>query len=154
MFNGQLCFRRYPLVSTLFWCLPMVSCDSSTSLTGDLEQFPATPLVHGAITEAGRYTVDLYTAPEQPPTAGAVAIQLRIGRTEQQSANEELEVDMAPVMPSMGHGTAEVPTAVSKGSDRYVFSRVDLFMAGRWDLVTKLSGAEGDDTITIPIDVR
>lgn len=131
-------------------CIWLMGCNASAGLDKD---FPATPLIRGARSDAGHFTVDLYTAPEQPPTFGSVAIQLRIVDAQLQQPIDELILHMTPVMPAMGHGTSEVPAAKPQGIGLYEFASVNLFMSGRWDLVTDIAGATSD-AITLSVDVK
>lgn len=137
-----------------FCWMTTLACDPTPdSKTEPNAEFSSTPLVASSISDAGHYVIDLFTAPEQPPSAGSVAVQLRITTTASSAVDESLQVTLVPIMPAMGHGTSDVPTAEAKGAGRYVFPSVDLFMPGRWDLVTDIAGAQ-PDTITLAVDVR
>ncbi len=142
-------FRTRSHVAAIF-CLGIAGCNSSTDAS---TVFLDTPLVSDVASNGGQFEVDLFTAPEQPPTFGTVAVQLRIANWATKVPCDGLTVTTTPVMPSMGHGTSEVPTAEGKGNGLYVFPAVNLFMSGRWALVTDMTGASSD-TVTLSIDVK
>ena len=143
----------HSLTYSLCWAAAL-ACDSTPdSNTDPRADFSSAPLIASSTSDSGHYLIDLYTAPEQPPIAGRVAVQLRLVTAAGNALDEHIRINLVPIMPSMGHGTSEVPTAEHIGSGQFVFPSVDLFMSGRWDLVTKIVGAE-PDTITFPVDVR
>lgn len=116
-------------------------------------EFSPEPLIRDARSDSGRYTVDWFTAPDQPPIAGTVAVKLRILEQANGEPKDGLTLHTTPVMPTMGHGTSTVPEADAEGDGFYLFPSVNLFMAGRWDFVTELEG-ETSDTLTVSLEVR
>jgi len=68
----------------------------------------------------------------------------------------DLNVDVLPWMPAMGHGASTTPVVVAgQEAGSYVATNVNLFMPGVWELRITLarSGAENDDA-RVSFDVR
>jgi YtkA-like len=128
----------------------ILGCNSETAPSTELIE---TPLIRQAISNHGNYSVDLFTAPEQPPTFGKVTVKLFITDNTTKRPCSGLTVNVTPVMPSMGHGTSEVPTAQDLGDGLYVFDSVNLLMPGQWELLTEIVD-DSQDSITFSIDVR
>jgi hypothetical protein len=102
--------------------------------------------------DAAKLSVAVRTAPEQPPSRGVIAVEYRIAG-EDAAPVEGLTLSVVPWMPDMGHGASITPTVTAQGGGRYVISDVELFMPGRWDLRTTISGAAEDSvapTFQIP----
>lgn len=124
---------------------------ADSSSTDALAEFPSSPIAT-VKSESKGLELAAFTAPEQPPTRGTITVKLAI--VDPSGAPVEgLAIEMAPEMPSMGHGTPTVPRISAKGGGVYVAEDVNLFMAGRWDLRLTLTGAVDDHAI-IPLDVR
>ena len=112
--------------------------------------FPAAPLTTLA-TEAGALDLAVRTSPSQPPARGVNRVEYTV--TDASGAPVTgLAVDVEPWMPAMGHGASVKPSFEEQGQGRYVAREVDLFMPGRWELRTTLSGPVSDRA-TIVFDV-
>lgn len=114
--------------------------------------FAATPLTT-IESRAGKLRLAVFTAPEQPPSRGTVTARLEVTEPGKGAPVDGLVFEVVPEMPSMGHGTPVVPKTTAKGSGTYLVEDLDLFMAGRWDLLVTITGAVTDDAV-VPIDVR
>lgn len=114
--------------------------------------FGAAPLTTVASRD-GRLKLAVFTSPEQPPSRGVITTKLIVTDAAKGNAVDGLQFDIAPEMPSMGHGTPTVPRVSAKGSGVYLAEDVDLYMAGRWDLRMTITGAVTDVAV-VTIDVR
>ncbi len=114
--------------------------------------FTATPLTT-VTSRDGHLKLAVFTAPEQPPSRGVITTKMIVTDAAKGNAVDGLVFDIAPEMPSMGHGTPTVPRVSAKGSGVYVAEDVDLYMAGRWDLRMTITGAVTDGAV-VTIDVR
>jgi hypothetical protein len=124
--------------------LAALGCSSPDAAEPDANAaFPADPMLT-ATSDAGRYLVEVRTAPNQPPERGVVAIDLRVLDATSQEPVEGLHVESTPWMPAMGHGTSVQPSVTPKADGRYVLTHVDLFMPGAWEIRTTLSGETVD----------
>jgi hypothetical protein len=94
--------------------------------------------------DAGKLTVALTSAPENPPIAGLDCIQLVVTDASTGAPVDGLTATMTPWMPSMDHGASVTPLVSPLGQGRYVFTNVSLFMPGEWELRTQFSGAVTD----------
>lgn len=104
--------------------------------------FPDAPLA--TVTSAGgELVIEVRTAPEQPPERGIDSVQLVV-RDRAGVLQDSLDVAATPWMPAMGHGTSVAPTVSSPRAGTYVLDDVYLFMPGRWELQTTLSGRVTD----------
>jgi hypothetical protein len=86
--------------------------------------------------------VELRSSP-QPPTRGSVDVQLVITNVADGKPQDGLDLHIQPWMPAMNHGAIS-PTVTPQGNGKYLVTRVDLFMAGRWELRTTFSGPVHD----------
>ncbi len=102
-------------------------------------QFPAQALqlVTG---DSKLVDVEVRTAPDQPPQRGTIAVEYRVTDAADGSPVDDLAISVVPWMPAMGHGTSIVPEVHAKGDGRYVLVNVNLFMPGRWELKSQISG--------------
>jgi hypothetical protein len=107
--------------------------------------FPAEPFATLA-SETGALTIEVRTAPEQPPTRGLASVEYRITEANMKPA-EGLTLSVVPWMPNMGHGASITPSVAAEGDGRYVVSDVELFMPGKWELRTTISGADDDSAM-------
>jgi hypothetical protein len=109
---------------------------------GEATSFPAKPLttLHS---DASALTIEVRTAPEQPPGRGVVSVEYRV--TDKDGAPVDgLTLEVVPWMPDMGHGSSVKPIVTAEGGGRYVVSNVQLFMPGRWELRTTTFGPVED----------
>jgi hypothetical protein len=118
-----------------------LGCSDAGSTTGEAS-FPVDALTTVTSTH-GAFHVDVRTSPDQPPSRGIVSVDYRITDMNQAPA-DGLTVAVVPWMPDMGHGASTTPTVEKMGGGRYVISNVELFMPGRWDLRTTISGPSQD----------
>lgn len=106
-------------------------------------QFPADALL--TVTgDSQLVDVEIRTAPDQPPQRGTIAVEYRVTSHDAGAPVDGLSIDVVPWMPAMGHGTSIVPEVHAKGDGRYVLVNVNLFMPGRWELKSTLSGPLAD----------
>lgn len=125
----------------------VLGCSSDPS-AGDANTFPADPYLT-LESDRGALTMAVRTAPAQPPGRGSTSVELVIHEGE--DARDGLDLEVVPWMPSMAHGTATLK-AEPQGDGRYVVHGVDLYMPGRWDLRTRVSGAI-DDSATVTFEI-
>ncbi|MBI2395269.1 MAG: FixH family protein [Deltaproteobacteria bacterium] len=114
--------------------------------------FPSAPLVT-VESRDGKLSLSMWTAPEQPPSRGIVTAKMHVTHRDKGTPADGLRFAIVPEMPSMGHGTPTVPRTTEKGQGDYLVEDLDLFMAGRWDLLITITG-EVTDAAVVPIDVR
>jgi hypothetical protein len=91
----------------------------------------------------GKLTIEVRTAPEQPPQRGVGAVQFVV-KDAQGAAIDGLDVSSTLWMPAMGHGPSVQPVSSAQGHGTYVLDNVYLFMAGHWELRTDFSGSVTD----------
>lgn len=119
----------------------LAGCSVETA-NDDPASFPDTP--YATVTsEAGALTLAVRTSPSQPPTRGRIAVEYTVIA----GPAEELDLEVIPWMPAMGHGTSTTPVVEAAGGGRYRVTGVELFMPGRWELRTAISGAVTDHAI-------
>jgi hypothetical protein len=126
-----------------------IACGSSP--TPESDGFGETPLTV-VQSDSGALTVSVWTSPDQPPTRGNLTLQLLVQDATTGAPVDGLTFEIVPTMPSMGHGTSDVPKTKPSGDGYYVVSDVNLFMAGRWELRMTITGAVNDVAI-VQIDV-
>jgi len=107
--------------------------------------FPAEPFATLA-SDTGALTIEIRTAPEQPPTRGLFSVEYRIAEatTAAHPPAEGLTLSVVPWMPEMGHGSSIKPSVTAGGDGRYVVSDVDMVMPGKWELRTTIAGSSDD----------
>jgi len=88
------------------------------------------------LSDGGELSITVWTAPEQPPPRGEIAVKLAVADAASGAPVAGLALDVVPWMPVMGHGTSVVPTVTSDGKGTYLIEHVNLFMPGRWELRT------------------
>lgn len=126
-----------------------VACGSSPAPEeASFQQNPLTVVE----SDAGALRVSVWTAPDQPPTRGMLTLQLLVQDASTGAPVDGLSFEIVPTMPSMGHGTSDVPKTKPTGDGYYVVTDVNLFMAGRWELRMAITGAVKDVAI-VQIDV-
>lgn len=104
--------------------------------------FPAEPLAT-VETEQGGLSIEVRTAPEQPPTRGLIDVELTVTGPDGKPV-DGLDLAVQPWMPQMGHGASTKPSIEAKGGGHYVVSDVAFFMPGRWELRTSIAGSTND----------
>jgi hypothetical protein len=120
---------------------------------GDPAPAPFPAAAYETISSAsGGYRIEVRTSP-QPPTTGVLAVELRV-RDAKGAPVDGLTIAATPVMPAHTHGASVRPSVTAKGGGVYVLDDVSLFMAGKWELRTKLTTASGEEDATITLDVR
>ena len=124
-----------------FAILPLVSCGGSLDAQSPDMTFPAQALMHVASAE-GKLRIEVRSSP-QPLTRGVGAMELLVTDREG-AAQTSLEVVAVPWMASHGHGASVVPSVTPMGGGRYVVTNIDLFMPGRWEIRTTMSGSVSD----------
>jgi YtkA-like len=139
------------MFSTLLALSLGTACSSSAPEDSTDGTFPTTALAN-VTSRDGKLAVSAFTSPQQPPSRGVILVKLAVTDGAGKPVND-LVIEMAPDMPSMGHGTPTVPRISSKGDGVYVAENVNLFMAGRWDLRMTVTGAVSDGVV-VPVDVR
>ena len=127
----------------------LCACSSSGAELGDVP-FPERPLLV-ATSDAGRASLEVRTAPEQPPMRGISKVEL-ILTDEQRQRLSDVAIGVVTWMPAMGHGASHNPSVSSLGDGRYVLSDVELYMPGRWELRLDFSGSV-DDQAVVSLDV-
>jgi hypothetical protein len=129
-------------------CVVAACSGASTSETASASTFPIDAYA-SATSDGHAYRVELRTSPEQPPTRGELAIELRVTDTSGAPV-DGLPVVVTPWMPAMGHDTSVAPTIVAEGGGAYRVEHVELFMPGTWQLRVAL----GSDGLTVPVTVQ
>lgn len=134
----------YRLIGTALLACAFAGCSSPapSSTSAEAGTFPATPLMT-VTSSSGALVLAVRTSP-QPPSVGTDEVQYTITKASDGTPVDGLTVVVTPVMPSMGHGTAET-TVTAEGNGVYLVSGVYLFMQGVWALNTTISGPMSDD---------
>jgi len=89
------------------------------------------------------YTIEVRTAPTQPPGRGQSALAYTItgaGGT----PVDGLTLTVVPWMPDMGHGSSITPSVSAQSGGHYLISDVDLVMPGLWEMRTTVAGPSED----------
>ena len=117
--------------------LALIACSDPPATAA--QGFPATP--YATLTsDSGELSVEVRTAPTQPPTRGTLSVELFV-RSVAGVPQDGLTVSVIPWMPYMGHGTSVVPTVTAEGGGKYLVSNLSLFMPGTWELRTTFTGS-------------
>lgn len=132
-------------------CGPSSSGPDASNASNPSNEFPSAALTTLA-TDGAKARIEVRTAPEQPPTHGVISVELTILDPSSGAPLDGLGVQVQPFMPAMGHGSSVKPQVSASGSGRYVARNVDLFMPGRWELRTSITGAI-EDHATPVLDV-
>ena len=61
------------------------------------------------------------------------------------AAMEGMLFTIAPWMPDHGHGSPVEPTTLALGEGQYLLNRLNLFMAGYWEITLGLSDGQGTE---------
>ena len=115
---------------------------SSADTASTTNAFPASTL-----SDHEKIAIALTTFPAQPPVAGPASVQLVLTDPRSGKPIEDEQVTLVPWMPTMGHGTDQVPVFHSSGDGRYLFTDVNLFMPGEWQLRLEFSGTVTDSAL-------
>ncbi len=118
----------------------LASCSSGSDVvpTGPVT-FAAQPMMT-VMSSTGHLQIDVWTAPQQPPSRGVQTIQLVIRDATTESRETGLALGVLPWMPAMGHGASLTPTVSEGPPGTYVVGDVDFFMPGTWELRTTIPG--------------
>jgi hypothetical protein len=141
---------RRVLLAAILGGLASSACAAGTD-TAYNGSFP-TEAFTTVTSESAALSVEVRTAPAQPPTRGLLEVEYRVAEVGGTPV-AGLDLQVVPWMPEMGHGTSTTPQVTDAGGGRYVISNVELFMAGRWDLRTTVRGPRQDSvtpTFQIP----
>lgn len=98
--------------------------------------------------ESGALTLEIRTAPQQPPARGVTDIEL-VARDSKGDLRDDLKFQITPWMPDMGHGSATHPVSDNLGAGRYEVEGVTMVMAGRWELETEITGGVEDSALIV-----
>lgn len=135
--------RSTPFVAVLAGALLVAGCGAESLPSGSTDSaFPDEPLATQA-SDGGKLTIELRTSPKQPPERGLTDVQLAIA-DDAGDPMDDLVVTAVPWMPDMGHGTSVKPTVKNAGGGRYEVDDVNMFMPGRWELRTEMTGPIDD----------
>lgn len=139
-----LAITRARLATTAVLLCALAGCSSPDAQPpGADAKFPADPMLV-VTSDTGRVRIEVRAAPDQPPSRGSIAVEYRISDATTDAPEEGIGLDVLPWMTAMGHGTSVMPTVTPKGDGLYVLTNVDLFMPGRWELRSTLSGPVSD----------
>jgi hypothetical protein len=132
--------------------LVVAACGGSGSApdTGSFAETPATIVT----SEAGRYRIAVYSAPDVQPSRGVNRLRLVVTKSADGDPATGLDVDVVPWMPAMGHGTS-VKSTVQSGAEPgvYTVNNVNLFMPGLWEIRVTI-GALTSDHATAKFEVH
>jgi hypothetical protein len=136
---------RTVFVAAVGLAIASLGCASEDTGSAGAASFPNDALLT-VTSQTGNLHIDLRTAPDQPPSRGVASVEYRVADVNQTPV-DGLTISVVPWMPDMGHGASTTPTVQAMGNGRYVITNVELFMPGRWDLRTTISGSS-DDSVT------
>lgn len=141
-----------PLLPAILCAALLAGCGAETTPSGssNTADFPDEPLLAQA-SDGGQLTIELRTSPSQPPARGLSIVELSIADA-QGDPMDDLVVTAVPWMPDMGHGTSVKPTVTNAGGGKYEIDNVNMFMPGRWDLRTEMTGPL-DDSATFAFQI-
>jgi len=117
----------------------LAACSSSAGGAGSDTTFPEASLQSLGCDDL---QLEIRTAPVQPPTAGLDGVEVVVTDAKTHAPVEGAAVSLVPWMPLMGHGADLTPQCDEKGKGRYVFTNVDLFMPGEWQLRFQVSSGK------------
>lgn len=133
-----------------FALVAVVACSSAGGSGADAG-FPSAALTSQA-SDGAKYALELRTS-EQPPSHGVFSGEITVTDATTHAPSDGLDLAVLPWMPAMGHGSSVKPTVTAEGSGRYRVDDLALFMPGRWELRTTITGAAAD-TATLSFDVQ
>jgi hypothetical protein len=126
------------------------ACGGAPPPSSASNSFPAQSLLV-LNSDSGQARVEVWTAPDQPPTRGSVSMQLSITDVMTGAPQTGLDLSAVPWMPAMGHGTSVTPTIVETSPGIYDLQNLVLFMPGTWQIRTDWDGSVEQVTPTFEI---
>ena|SRR5271155_2593283 len=132
--------RPTALLAALPCITLFAACSSSTGTTGSQTSFPLGSALMTMACDTGDLDIELKTAPTQPLTTGLDGVEVTLTDLQGNPVDGET-ITLVPWMPLMGHGADLVPTLQAMGKGRYVFTNVNLFMPGEWQLRFEFTGS-------------
>jgi hypothetical protein len=139
---------RTVLLAAVALAIALPGCSDDTSVAE--ASFPVDSLMT-VTSQSGALRIDVRTTPQQPPSRGVSSVDYRVVDANQKPV-DGLTISVVPWMPDMGHGASTTPTVEAMGNGHYVVTNVEMFMPGRWDLRTTISGSS-DDSATPEFEV-
>jgi hypothetical protein len=131
----------HPSGYALLFLLPLAACSSATAAEVD-GCTEGTPLVT-ATSQSGALSVAVCTS-SQPPVEDQMQGEVTVRDATTKSPVDGLTLSVTPWMPAMGHGQSVTVTVTPKGNGVYAIAPLAFFMAGEWELVTKIEGPMSD----------
>jgi hypothetical protein len=119
----------------------LVACSSESAAEVD-GCTTGTPLATST-SQTGSLSVAVCTS-MQPPVTDQMQGELHITDATTGKPVDGLDLSVTPWMPAMGHGQSVVVTVTPMGKGVYAIAPLAFFMAGEWELVTKVGGAVND----------
>jgi hypothetical protein len=122
--------------------VPLAACSSATvaEVNGCTE---GTPLAM-SVSQSGALNVAVCTS-SQPPVQDQMVGEIMVTNASGKPV-DGLTLSVTPWMPEMGHGQSPVVTVTPKGKGVYSIAPLAFFMAGEWELVTKIDGQTTSDS--------
>jgi hypothetical protein len=114
-------------------------------LVGCAAEAPAsfgTAPIQVVTSDSGTMRVEVWSAPD-PPTHGATKLKLVVHDAATSAPITGLTITVQAWMPAMGHGAPGTPIITDEGDGSYLVD-VSLFMAGTWQLRTRIAGPMAD----------
>jgi hypothetical protein len=146
--------RNEVLAMKWMGCVLALACLAACSSSGEDGANSFAPEPYTTVTsDTGKLRVEVRTAPDQPPSRGALRAQLVVVDDVTGTPRGDVSVSVLPWMAAMGHGTSVTPTVTPRGDGTYELSDLMLFMPGRWELRLTISGAVADSAAPI-LDVQ
>jgi hypothetical protein len=140
--------KPQPSIPRLAWALAPASLLLACTSPTNSDSFPSS-----FMSDHGKLSIHLSTAPEQPPYAGNDSVELILTDPKTGKPIENEDISLVPFMPTMGHGTDTTPQLQVMGKGRYVFTNVNLYMPGEWQLRFQFSGPVNDSAAPDIADV-
>src|SRR4051812_41903207 len=84
----------------------LTACGGSDAGAGTIAAEPAATVT----SDDGVYRVSVHSAPDAVPTRGVNTLQMVVTRVADGTAVKDLELDVVPWMPAMGHGASVKPS--------------------------------------------
>lgn len=129
----------------------LLACAASSSPAPSTDAFPEAP--YTSLATKGQLSVELRTAPSQPPPRGESSAELRI-QDATGVPRDGLTLRVTPWMPAHGHGAPSSPVTTPLGDGAYRVDALELPMPGTWELRIEISGPGGfEDHATTRLDV-
>jgi hypothetical protein len=106
-----------------------------------------------AILPTEHLSVDLRTAPSQPPVRGENSLRLKV--VDRSGAPvSDLDLRVTAIMPAHGHGASAPAMGSALGNGEYLVEGLVLGMSGYWELRLNLSRAGTNDVAIARVEVR